>query len=159
FYEPVHTRIYDAAQKFMERGLIANPVTMKTQFDADEALKDLGGAAYLAKLAGLASNVVTIIDYARTIYELAISRGLIRLGQEMVEEAFTNQMEVPPSTQIERTEQKLFQLASDGNSDKNFAPIRSALADAIKRAEIARKQQDSINGVPTKFIEMDRMLG
>jgi replicative DNA helicase len=159
FYEPVHQRIYTAIQKYNERGLLANPVTLKSQFDADEALKDLGGASYLAKLAGLATGVVGVVDYARTIYELAMSRGLIRIGKDIVEEAFVHSMEVPPSEQIEQAEQQLFKLASEGNSDKSFKILFAASQEAINRTEIAHKKHDDVSGIPTGFKDLDRMLG
>lgn len=159
FYEPVHQRLFAAIQKYGERGLLANPVTLKSQFDGDEALKDLGGASYLARLAGLATGIFNVVDYARTTYELAMSRGLIRIGHEIVEEAFNKSMDEPPSEQIERAEQQLFKLASEGNSDKNFSHVKTALMDALNRAEMAHKRKGEVSGVPSGFKDMDRMLG
>src|ERR1051325_8002065 len=52
FYEPVHGRIYDALLKLVERNMIANPVTLRPMFEGDQALKELGGPAYLAQLTG-----------------------------------------------------------------------------------------------------------
>ncbi|HZD25178.1 MAG TPA: DnaB-like helicase N-terminal domain-containing protein, partial [Alphaproteobacteria bacterium] len=54
FHEPVHQRIFAACLKLVERGQIANPVTLKHYFDQDDALADVGGAQYLARLAGAA---------------------------------------------------------------------------------------------------------
>ena len=59
FYDPVHVRIYEAITKMIERGQIANPVTLKPYFDNDPALANDGGAEYLAELA---ANVVTVIN-------------------------------------------------------------------------------------------------
>src|ERR1700761_2308277 len=61
FYEPVNQRIYAAIEKLIERGQIANPVTLKPFFEQDGALADIGGARYLAELA---TSVVTIINDA-----------------------------------------------------------------------------------------------
>ncbi|MBV8939062.1 MAG: replicative DNA helicase, partial [Alphaproteobacteria bacterium] len=47
FYEPVHQRLFEAILKFHERGLIANPVTLKHYFEQDEALAKIGGGQYL----------------------------------------------------------------------------------------------------------------
>src|SRR3954467_12661468 len=43
FYEPLHSRIFEAIHKFHDKGLIANPITLKHFFDQDEALADIGG--------------------------------------------------------------------------------------------------------------------
>jgi replicative DNA helicase len=159
FYRPVHQRIFEAIWKYNERALLANPVTLKSQFDGDEELKESGGAGYLAKLAGLAAGIFNINDYGRTIYELAISRGLIHLGKDIVEEAYDQTVDMSPSEQIELAESRLFGLASDGSSDKNFQPLKIGLTDAIKRAEHAFKMKDQVSGVPSGFIDMDQMLG
>src|SRR5690242_15363171 len=48
FFEPLHGRIYEAVMKLVERDMVANPVTLKPLLDQDPALKELGGAGYLA---------------------------------------------------------------------------------------------------------------
>src|SRR6201995_3735911 len=59
FGNAVHGRIFAAIAKLLERGQIANPVTLKNLFDQDGALAEIGGAQYLARLA---ASVVTIIN-------------------------------------------------------------------------------------------------
>ena len=39
----MHGRIYDAILRMIERGQIANPVTLKHYFERDEALEEAGG--------------------------------------------------------------------------------------------------------------------
>src|SRR5690348_12836328 len=84
FAQGVHGRIFGAIAKLIERGQIANPVTLKNLFDQDGALAEIGGAQYLARLA---TSVVTIInaeDYGRTIHDLFLRRQLITIGEETV---------------------------------------------------------------------------
>jgi replicative DNA helicase len=50
FMDPVHGRIYGAIVKLLERGQLANAVTLKQYFEADEGLSAVGGAEYLARL-------------------------------------------------------------------------------------------------------------
>src|SRR5438045_5212726 len=52
FFEPIHGRIFEAILKVVDRNMVANPVTLKPMFDGDEAMKELGGPAYLAQLTG-----------------------------------------------------------------------------------------------------------
>ena len=52
FFEPMHGRIYDAIMKLLDRDMVANPVTLKPMLDQDPALRELGGAGYLAQLTG-----------------------------------------------------------------------------------------------------------
>src|ERR1700722_17536515 len=139
FYEPLHARIFDAIHKFNTKGLVANPVTLKHYFDQDEALTDIGGGAYLAKLAASAVTVINIADYSQMIYDLALKRQLITIGGDVVNVAYKHQIDIPAITQIEEAEQKLFNLSMDGNADKGFRPIRLSIVNAIKQAEHAFK--------------------
>ena len=159
FFEPVHQRIYAAITRFQDRGLIASPVTLKNQFDQDEALTELGGASYLATLAGLAGGIIDVRDHASIVYSLAVSRQLITIGGDMVNEAYKSGGEERASEQVERAEQRLFNLASQGNSDAAFKNIKWALAEAIEMADIASRRKGAISGIATKFLDLDDMLG
>ncbi|MDP6237652.1 MAG: DnaB-like helicase N-terminal domain-containing protein, partial [Alphaproteobacteria bacterium] len=79
FYVPVHARIYEAARDLIVRGQIANPVTLKSYFDADEALADIGGTQYLARLAGAAASIINARDYGQVIRDLSVRRSLIHI--------------------------------------------------------------------------------
>jgi len=159
FYEPIHQRIYESILRFNDRGLIADPVTLRNYFDKDEGLSDLGGASYLAKIAGMASGIINVMDLASIVYSLAISRSLIDIGEEVVNHAYDSSGELRASEQIEKAEHKLFQLASEGNSDSYFAHLKSSLSTAITMAEAATKQEEAITGVPTGFTDLDNLLG
>ncbi len=158
FYEPLHARIFDAIQKFHNKGLIANPVTLKHYFDQDSALADIGGGTYLAKLAGAAITVFNIADYSHMIYDLALKRELIAIGEELVNNAYQHKIDIPADTQIEGAEQKLFNLSLEGSGDKGFKAIRHSVINAIKNAENAFKSH-GLSGLTTGLTDMDKMLG
>ena len=88
FGNAVHGRIYAAIGKLIERGQIANPVTLKNLFDQDGALAEIGGAQYLARLAEAAVTIINAEHYGRTIHDLHLRRELITIGQDVVTDAF-----------------------------------------------------------------------
>lgn len=159
FYEPLHLRIFEAIQKFHDKGLIANPITLKHYFDQDAALADIGGGAYLAKLAGAAITVINIGDYSQTIYDLALKRQLIGIGEDVVNGAYQHQMDEPAIKQIEDAEQKLFHLSTEGSGDKGFRAIRHSIANSIRHAEFAFKHNGGVVGLTTGLIDLDKQLG
>ena len=55
-----HARIYEAMEKLIERGQIADPTTLRPYFQADDSLNDIGGSKYLAHLA--ASAIIAAIE-------------------------------------------------------------------------------------------------
>src|SRR2546428_7935930 len=70
FGNAVHGRIFAAIGKLLERGQIANPVTLKGLFDQDGALLDEGGAQYLARLDDAAGTNLNAEHDGRTIHQL-----------------------------------------------------------------------------------------
>ena len=81
FGNALHGRIFAAISKLVERGQIANPVTLKNLFDQDATLTEVGGAQYLVRLAEAAVTVINAEDYGRTVYDLYLRRELITLGE------------------------------------------------------------------------------
>ncbi len=158
FYEPVHQRIYDAILKIIDRGLVATPVTLKNYFDKDKALIDIGGAEYLARLAGKATGILNLEAYGRLIYDLAVRRQLIGIGEDVVNNAYDNEIEKSAREQIEVAEQKLFTLASEGSAESGFKILRTSLNEAIQKADIAHKRDEKLSGVTTGFKDLDKIL-
>ena len=159
FANAVHGRIFAAIGKLIERGQIANPVTLKNLFDQDGALAEIGGAQYLARLAESAVTIINAEHYGRTVHDLHLRRELITIGQDVVAEAFQHDLDDPAVTQIERAESKLFELATTGQAEGGFRPFASALTEAIVSAEAAFKRDGKTVGVATGFTDLDRKLG
>jgi replicative DNA helicase len=159
FAEGVHGRIFAAIGKLIERGQIANPVTLKNLFDQDSALQEIGGGEYLARLARSVVTIINAEDYGRTIYDLHLRRSLITLGEDVVNEAFEHDLERDAVNQIENAERRLFELATSGRTERGFQAFEQALTTAIEQAADAFKRDGRIVGVATGFAELDRLLG
>ena len=54
FFDPVHQRIFEKTAARIQKNALASPVTLKPFFEDDEGLKELGGPAYLVRMAGAA---------------------------------------------------------------------------------------------------------
>jgi replicative DNA helicase len=159
FGNAVHGRIYAAIGKLIERGQIANPITLKNLFDQDGALSDIGGAQYLLRLAESAVTIINTEDYGRHIHDLHLRRQLIVVGEDVVNDAFRHDLDDPAPTQIERAEQRLFDLATAGRTETGFRPFGEALKQAVHQAEAAYKREGRIVGVATGFRDLDDKLG
>ena len=107
----------------IRRNALATPVTLKAFFEDDAGLKELGGPAYLARLAGAAISLFAARDYAQLIYDLAIRRDLILIGQEIAEKA--TRMEVdsePQATRSSRPSRRSTSSASRARSTRASSP-------------------------------------
>ena len=159
FFVPQNGGIFKACARLIERGQIADPVTLKTLFEQDEGLVDIGGAAYLADLAASAATVINAGEYGRILHDLYLKRQLIALGQDVVNDAFGTEVDETADQQIEKTEHRLFELSATGEFEGGFRPFKDTLLDAIKMAEAAHKREGRLSGVPTGFRDIDTLLG
>lgn len=159
FGNALHGRIFAAIAKLVERGQIANPVTLKNLFDQDAVLTEVGGAQYLARLADAAVTVINAEDYGRAIYDLYLRRELITVGEDVVNDAYRQDLDDPAGEQIERAERKLFDLATKGQAEGGFRVLKAALTSAIDNAQAAFKRNGKTVGTATGFRDLDRKLG
>ena len=96
--EPLHRKIFEVAGDIIRMGKTANPVTIKTFLPADEKVGDMTVAQYLARLAAEAVSIINAEDYGRAIYDLALRRSLITIGEDMVNIAYDAPLDMPPQT-------------------------------------------------------------
>lgn len=159
FFEPVHGRIFEATTKLIRAGKLASPVTLKSYFEADAALKDIGGTAYIARLAAAATTIINAESYGRIIYDLAIRRSLILVGTDLVNEAYDADVDTSPQDQIEEAEQQLYSLAEKGKFGGDFVSFSSALAEAVDMAANAYHREGHTSGLASGFRDLDEIMG
>ena len=159
FFEPLHGRIYDAILRLNDKNMIANPVTLRPMFDGDEAMKEVGGPAYLAQLTGSGAAVIGARDFAVQIYDLALLRALIGVGREMVEGAFDTSEDVAPLAQIERAETELYRVAEEGGSEGKVKSFAEASMESIKNIELALQNGGHLSGITTGIDGINAKIG
>ena len=159
FYDPVHARIFETAAARIAKNNLASPVTLKAFLEDDAGLAELGGPAYLMRLAGAAISSFAVRDYAEMIYDLAIRRELIDVGNEIAAKAARVDVQSEPKEQIVEAEQKLYALAEQGQTEQGFQSFLTAVTDAVKVANAAYQREGGLAGVSTGLIDMDKKLG
>ncbi len=159
FFDPVHGRIFDIAAQRIQKNALASPVTLKAFMEDDEGLAELGGPAYLARLAGASVSVFAARDYAQMIYDLAIRRDLMAIGEEITDKAQRIEVSNEPSEQIVEAEQRLYALSEQGQVDSGFQSFLKAVTDAVNMANAAYQRDGGMAGVSTGLNDMDKKLG
>ena len=125
----------------------------------DEGLNELGGAAYLARLAGAAVSAFALRDYAQMIYDLAVRRDLILLGRDISAKAAQVNVDSEPLEQIVEAEQQLYKLAEQGQAESGFQSFLKAVTEAVNLANTAYQRDGGMSGISTGLIDMDKKLG
>lgn len=159
FYDPVHMRIFETAVARIAKNALASPVTLKPYFEDDEGLKELGGPAYLARIAGSAVATFAAREYAQMIHDLAVRRQLIEVGQNISARASKVEVSSEPADQIAEAEQELYAISEHGKTETGFQSFLSATTAAVNVANAAYQRHGQMSGIPTGFIDLDRKLG
>src|SRR5258708_5144703 len=159
FFEPIHQTIYETARSLIRAGKGATPVTLKTFVAADTDIGGMTVGQYLARLAAEATTIINAHDYGRTIYELALRRDLIRIGEDMVNVAFDAPVDFAPRAQIEDAERRLYALAESGRYAGGFPPFSQAMKTALDMAANAYSRDGRLSGIATRLRDLDAKMG
>ena len=135
------------------------PVTLKTFFPADADILGMTISQYLARLAAEATTIINAQDYGRTIYDLALRRDLIGIGEDMVNVAYDAPVDFLPRAQIEDAERRLYELAETGRYDGGFQKFSQALTIAVDMAAKAFQRDGKLSGIATGLRDLDTKMG
>jgi len=160
FFDPLHGEIFETASKMIHAGKPATPITLKTFFEAAEPIDaNLTVPQYLGRLASEATTIINAEAYGRTIYDLAVRRSLIVLGEDMVNSAYDAPIDFPPKQQIEEAETRLYDLAEQGKYGQGFMGFGTALTHAIEMANFAYQRDGHLSGLATGLTDLDSKMG
>ena len=159
FYNPINKKIYKIIHDFMQKGLLANPITLKNFFSNEDELNDIGGSEYLIKLTKFSTSKLQIKYYANLLHDLKIRRNLIDISRETLNESLNKSSEISAEQIIEQAEKKLFDIAERGKFNKSYVEFKDALVQTIAMASSAYKNDEGIVGVPSGLRDLDDRLG
>jgi replicative DNA helicase len=159
FFEPIHQQIFEIGRSLIRTGKLASPVTLKTFLPADANIAGLTLPQYLARLAAEATTIINAADYGRAIYDLAIRRELIQVGEDMVNVAFDAPVDFAPREQIEDAERRLYELAETGRYGGGFLRFETALTTALEMASHAYQRDGKLSGLATGLRDLDNKMG
>jgi replicative DNA helicase len=159
FYRDDHRRIWRHVAKLMEAGKPADVVTVSESVEASEDKDKTGGPAYLGALAQNTPSALNIRRYAELVRERAVQRRLAQVATEIAETALS-----PGGKEVgqllDEAESKIFQIAETGaRRDQGLLEIKPVLAKVFEKIDhlYHRDNPSDITGVPTGFVDLDRM--
>jgi replicative DNA helicase len=160
FFDPLHGQIYETMAKLIQAGKQATPVTVKTFFENAEPINEhLTVPQYLGRLAVNATTIINAHDYGRTVYDLAIRRTLITIGEDLVNVAFDSPVDSSPEEQIQEAEGALYALAEQGKYGQGFLTFGTALTTAIEMANNAYNRAGGLSGLASGLSDLDNKMG
>ncbi len=157
FYDPLHQKIYSAIDNLIYKGMLANPITLKNYFENEK--DELNVPEYLIKITKFATSSRQSIEYSKIIYDMYVRRQLIKISENIIDNAKVNDLNVSGQTIIEDSEKILYDLAEKGSFSSTLIKFDLAVRQTIEMASSAYKNEEGIVGVPTGLKDLDDRLG
>lgn len=155
FYIHRHRWIWMAFTHLHERRIPIDLLTVSEELDQQNRLADIGGPAYLT---ALINNVPTSLHaeaYGHLVEETAVRRRMIDAANEIAKLAYREEATV--ETVMNDAEKAIFGV-SERRTTRDLQTIQQVLSDYYDRIDqIARRGEEAF-GVPTGFIDLDRLL-
>lgn len=154
FYDPKHQYIYGAIRELFGNSSPIDLLTVINQLRENGELEASGGAAYISQLTSRVASTAHVEFHARVISEKYIKRELIRMSSEVIKDAYDDTNDV--FDVLNKAEGELFQIA-ENNMGKNVDIMQNVVRQAIEEIEKASQNKSGISGVPTGFIDLDKL--
>ncbi|MGO4911617.1 MULTISPECIES: replicative DNA helicase [unclassified Leeuwenhoekiella] len=153
FYKEAHHHIYDAIRALFENGEPIDLLTVSEQLKKMAKLDQAGGDYYLIQLTQKVSSSAHIEYHARIILQKYIQRSLIKISNEIIEEAYDETTDV--FDLLDTAESKLYEV-TQGNIKRSSETAQSLVIQAKKKIEeISNKE--GLSGVPSGFDRLDKL--
>ncbi len=157
FYRFEHRLIYAGIAKLVNASKPADVITVYEHLQSIGKSEEVGGLAYLNALAQYVPSASNIRRYAEIVRERAILRKLVTASDEIATAAFNTQGR-PVDKILDEAEQKIFHIGEEGSRMKQgFQGMDTLVVNLLDRVQEMADNPNDITGVPTGFIDLDRM--
>ena len=154
FYRESHRKIFRAMIALSEKNEPIDLVTLTDTLKARGDLQDVGGAIYLAELSDKVPSSANVAHYARIIREKAVLRSLINVSNEIASRCYNGEEDMEQF--LDEAERLIFDV-SEKRIRPAFFKLGDMIMDTIKTVEKLYERKEMVTGVPTGFLDLDRM--
>lgn len=155
FYIHRHKWIWEAFTRLHEQRIPTDMLTLSEELDRMGQLAEIGGSAYLTSLINQVPSSLNAESYGRIVEAHSIRRKMINAANKIASLAYNEENLV--DTLMNEAEKAVFSV-SERRLKHDLQPISTVLSDYYDRIDELAKRPEDIMGVPTGFIDLDRML-
>ncbi|HUO05344.1 MAG TPA: replicative DNA helicase [Candidatus Binataceae bacterium] len=154
FYRPSHGQIFTAMIELRDRVEPVDAITLTEALSRKGALEAIGGPAYIAELASVVPTAANIEHYARIVREKALLRSLVSVSTSIASGSYESPTNV--DEYLDQAEHRIFEIV-DQRIRQSFHSVHDAMIKSIDQVERLYHTRELITGVPTGFIDLDRL--
>ncbi|AMR78913.1 MULTISPECIES: replicative DNA helicase [Cupriavidus] len=159
FYRFDHRMIFQSIARLISATKPADVITVYEMLQVAGKAEEVGGLAYLNSLAQNTPSAANIRRYAEIVRERSVLRKLVTVADDIASAAFA-----PKGREVrellDEAESKVFAIAEEGSrGQKGFQEIQPLLTQVVERIDelYHRDSTTDVTGVPTGFIDLDKM--
>lgn len=156
FYRAKNKWIYEAILSLNERREPLDLITVTEELRRQGRLEDVGGEAYVIGLINAVPTSINAESYGRLVEAAAVRRQMIKAASEIANLAYNEAEEI--SVVIDRAEQTLFSISGE-RTTRDLVPVKFIASQYLERIQELHARGDDVIGVPTGFVDLDRILG
>ncbi|HWE61689.1 MAG TPA: replicative DNA helicase [Chloroflexota bacterium] len=156
FALPAHVTIYRVMSTLYEQRTHLDLVTVLEEIERRDLLQHVGGRGYLTELVNLVPTAVHVEYYARIVERASMLRRLIAAGSQIM--SIAQRPGIETEAAISQAEDALLSVAQR-RSASGLSPIHDILANILERLDYVHENRGALVGVPTGYVDLDKMLG
>lgn len=156
FYRAQNRWIYEAILDLSDRREPIDLITLTEEMRRREQLEEAGGEGYIIGLINAVPTSINARSYGKLVEAASIRRKMIAAAGTIANLAYDEAEDV--NVVIDRAEQTLFSI-SEERTTRDLVPIKQIARDYLERIEELNARGEDVIGVPTGFVDLDRLLG
>ncbi len=155
FYIHRHKWIWDTFTSLHEQRIPIDLLTVSDELERRGQLSEIGGPAYLTSLVNQVPSSLNAESYGRIVEAYSIRRKMITAANQIASVAYNERTSVEDV--MDEAEKAVFNV-SERRLKHDLEPISSVLSEYYDRIDDLAKRPEEFYGVPTGFIDLDKML-
>lgn len=156
FYREGHRSVYRAISVLFNVGEPIEPITVIEALTKSGELETAGGRVAVLELMETPFIAASYRTYAGMVRDTATQRRLLRVGQEI--EKMVAQREGETSAMVQGAETLVYELSQKGVRG-DFTRAKDLVIGGLERLTKAAEGPEGIMGVPTGFLDLDKVIG
>jgi replicative DNA helicase len=156
FYREQNKWIYEAILALYDRREPVDFITLPEELRRQQRLDAIGGETALIGLINVVPTSINARYYANLVEAAAMRRKLISAATTIANLAYDEAEAI--EVVIDRAEQALFGV-SEQRTTQDLVPVKQVAEGYLERVEGLSLGKDEVIGIPTGFVDLDRILG
>ncbi|MDH3225844.1 MAG: replicative DNA helicase [Thermoleophilia bacterium] len=156
FYKEAHRRIYEAIGELFNTGQPVEPLTVIEQLTKMGDLEGAGGRMGVLGVMESPYISASFKTYADIVRDTATQRRLLQVGQHI--EGLVAQREGETTQMLQSAEDLIYEL-SQSRVRGDFRGAHELVIESMERLTEASERGSEITGLPTGFVDFDRLTG